>query len=214
MQKLSARDLDGDQDPDVIVAFSGSGRVAVRLDGPAGFVEGPSPTAQGAGTRSLALEDLDGDGDPDIATVAADTRGGVDIFWNELPRGGALRLEAQALPVNSPFLAAADLDGDGVADLAGVSYFPFSACAAPLSSAWVALNLTAAGGARRLGWTAEQRCPWGPSHAALGDLDGDGRPDLVTRGHPDQLVVFRGTRDITSRDCDSDGVPDECQLDG
>ncbi|MBI4604056.1 MAG: VCBS repeat-containing protein [Planctomycetes bacterium] len=201
--KIAAGDLDGDQDLDLVLTFGdGTGLVAYRYDG-----DRHRPVASVPGLTRFASGDFDGDGDPDIAAAGPIEPGKVALLWNDVAAGNGFREERQPLPAAVASLASADLDSDGRPDLAGTNQAG-RGCDAPAGDAWLALSL----GGGRLGWTVSMRADRPLVQAALGDLDSDGKLDLVSLGPPTALIVFRGALATTSRDCDSSGVPDECEL--
>jgi hypothetical protein len=185
---IAAADLDGDGRDDFALADPGDpgsavagGLVAVFLaggQGEGGFssdrlerppVGGAPPSSPGA----VAVVDLDGDGRPEIASadggaleVAVFASGAEGAF-----RGGA---EELAPDVEAPpaALAAADMDGDGDVDL----------LTANPETADLTLRRREAGGV----FVAESVAipplagARGPVGVAAGDLDGDGRADIVT----------------------------------
>ena len=122
--------------------------------------------SNGAG---LAVGDLDGDGRLDI--VLADLAGPLTVLWNETPPGGALRFEAAGLPLRgAQAVVAVDVDGNGLLDI---------------------VTSQRGGGVarlRNLGGRAFVFASLPGVHApayaiAWGDLDGDGRLDLVAASY-------------------------------
>jgi hypothetical protein len=133
-----------------------------------------SPVEFGPAMQILDVEvaDLDGDGLLDLAFAGSAPSRSMGVLFQETP--GAFLLDA-ASPVRGPdaaFLAVADVDGDGLVDLAGVVDTPALVVhrqALPRTfefSPWVTLD--------------------DPEHVSVpvglcaADMDGDGRPDLVT----------------------------------
>jgi hypothetical protein len=145
------------------------------LPGQAGGRFGEAIRCPGSYLRSadlLALADLDNDGWLDVVTVGADEAGGLRVLLNkgQLPVG--FRSDTTyAFPHYSPSsLHLADVTGDGRLDALvtnGEGYAPDSA---------VVVLAGLAGG--RFGPAREYPMEWGPT--ALGDLDGDGNPEVVS----------------------------------
>jgi hypothetical protein len=173
-------DFTGDGQLDLAVANFASNTVSVFLNqttpGAAIPLFSPPQTfATGSGPRALEVADVNGDGRPDLIVVnaGADT---VSVLLNQTPPGATVAsfspqqiFTAGAGPVA---LAVADLNGDGLSDLIVAD--------ADATAVSVLLNQTAAG-ATTLSFSAAQAFPTqaAPRSVAVGDLNGDGRPDLV-----------------------------------
>ena len=172
-------DFDGDGDLDVATAnfdYPGEGSVTVLLNsGDATFpVRKDTPLES---PSELAAADFDGDGDIDLATAHPS---GITILLNsgaaEWTPGANLDAVADGRTLDLKDIAAADLDGDGDADLAASDNYVLvwknlgnAFFADPL-----AYNLTE--GNHGLCWT----------HTLLAaDVSGSGRPDLVTADYTD-----------------------------
>jgi len=112
---VSAGDLDGDGDLDLLTTHRNTDRVVVhRNDGAGGFGSWTS-TPVGHWPIDARLADLDGDGDLDVAVPAVNSP---DVYVLTNDGGGGLSA-AQVLPgLENQFTATVgDLDGDGDIDL-------------------------------------------------------------------------------------------------
>lgn len=127
---LRVADLDGDGVPDLVAMSSHAsadesvGRVdavTVLRGDPSrrgGFL--PAVTLHaGARLSDIAVTDLDGDGRPDIAFTSYGSSARLGVWWNDPSQPGRFASPAQTLaPIDGGVLAAADLDADGLTDLA------------------------------------------------------------------------------------------------
>ena len=198
-------DVDGDGNPDIVTANNGSTNAAVaifRNPGITGDIYTNSflPRIDFAGNNladALAAGDLDGDGKLDV--VVGSTAGqGISVYRN-VSSPGLIDTYSFEAPVDFAAGAAvtsvalADVDGDRKLDIA------ISATAPDAFS--VFRNLGTAGSfttgslAARVDFTAGTN----PNGVALGDLDGDGRPDVVFGNFDDYTVsIYRNNSTIVA----------------
>ncbi|WBA44392.1 FG-GAP-like repeat-containing protein [Hymenobacter canadensis] len=182
-------DVDGDGKPDLAVANYGSNTVSVlRNTGAAGTVgfAAKADFATGTNPYSVAIGDVNGDGQPDLA-VANSTSSTVSVLRNT-GAAGAVGFAAKAdfATGNGPYsVAIGDVNGDGQPDLAVANYF---------SNTVSVLRNTAAAGT--VGFAAKADFATGsrPTSVAIGDVNGDGQPDLaVANATSNTVSVLRNT---------------------
>jgi FG-GAP-like repeat/FG-GAP repeat len=164
-------DVNGDGIPDLAVTQADSNAISILLgNGQGGFVPGASVQV-GENPVAIASADFNGDGASDLA-VANDGSENVSILL------GDGKGHFSAAP-GSPFAAggspgrlkAADLNGDGRPDLA-VPVF--------VGRKWQVSILLGDGSGRFAEASAVGKLgPYGSDTVAVGDLNGDGKPDLV-----------------------------------
>ncbi|MBL8602599.1 MAG: VCBS repeat-containing protein [Myxococcales bacterium] len=167
-------DVNGDGRPDIVLArnaqvfvYTGAGALRLTLSPAAGRI-----------WSSPVLADLTGDGRPEIAVAAGDRVFAWDGVGGALVRGFPARWRSELRS-----LAAGDLNGDGRAELVSATTTPntaprdlfavFQGDGTPLSG-WPAF----ATGAARCDSTCSLAGAY-DQNVGLGDLNGDGRLDLV-----------------------------------
>ncbi|MDX1934525.1 MAG: VCBS repeat-containing protein [Capsulimonadales bacterium] len=134
------------------------------------------------GLTSLTIADFNRDGKPDIATVAW-TSDFLYLLHNNGKRG--FKQTRFVTPPGPRDIAAADFDRDGKMDVAMTLY----------SSNLVDVRLN--DGKGFVPWRTFSSYGNIPYHLRAGDIDGDGRPDLVVgnRDGTDNVTVFHNERD-------------------
>jgi hypothetical protein len=173
---LWGRSGDGPLSPAVHLAVEGGPHPYEKSRNPQGEPAYPAP-----GLTSLVIADFDRDGLPDIAAVAWSSDFLV-IFRNEGKRRFSQR--RVALLPGPRDLVAADFDGDGNLDLAVTIY-----------SCNLIEVLRGDGKGHFTLWQRFHSQGHIPYHLQAGDVDGDGRTDLVVgnRGPSDDVAYFRNT---------------------
>ena len=185
-QGLAIGDLDGDGNPDVAVTCSGGTPTVsvfrnlgtggnIMANSLASHVDFPALPS----VFPIAIGDVDGDGKLDLVVGISQSSDAILVYRNT-STVGSITTNSFAAPVrfaapgwvNS--VALADLDGDGKLDIAlstqqSGNYFSiFKNISSPGS-------FTTASLASRVDYSAGNN----PSGISIGDLDGDGRPDIV-----------------------------------
>jgi VCBS repeat protein/FG-GAP repeat protein len=193
-EAVAIGDLDGDGRGDLVTAGSNRqavGSVSVLLNRGGGAFGAARAYRTGFGSRSVVIGDLNGDERLDLATA---NFGGhsVSVLLN---RGGGrfgARVDYRA-GRNPQDIAIGDLNGDGNAEL--VTANTNTSLGGSVSSVSVLMN----DGDGTFRETIELRPGRRPVSVAIGDLNGDGNPDLATANRSDTISVFINRGDASFR---------------
>jgi hypothetical protein len=198
---LAVQDLDGDGWPDIVTGSFYSSTVSVlRNLGDAGIITSNSFASQvdypvGTNARWVAIADLDGDGKPDVVSVNYNDGSGMMSVLRNTSTPGSITINSFAPQVEFATLpddgavAIGDLDGNGKPDVViasgasgqVISVFRNTSTQGSITTNSFAPRADFAAG----GWA---------NGVALGDLDGDGKPDVAAVMQlPSHLSVFRNT---------------------
>jgi uncharacterized protein (DUF2141 family) len=177
-QAVTVADLDGNGLADIAVATT-SNTVCVLLQTSAGVFAPPVDYATGIQPVAIKAADLNGDGKLDLLTAnygASLTPGtlGLSVLIQGATAGTFLTpITYNTTGYRSIALAVGDLNGDGKADVVVAN----SGLPGDPGSVSVFLQDPATAGALLTPTT--YRGAWGPMGVAIGDMNGDGLPDLV-----------------------------------
>ncbi|MFB2120910.1 FG-GAP-like repeat-containing protein [Parapedobacter sp. 2B3] len=195
-RSVAVGDIDGDGKPDLVVTDPTSARIHVfrnTSSGSGDFSFSDVWFTTGANIISVAIGDIDGDGRPDVAVTGEAAGMGYVYVHRNLGSGpGSVAFDNAytTLSVGPAFgtgvsIVIADINRDGKAELLTSNVgdqlliFPNTSTPGSVSFDAAIARTTAGVGAR---------------YVAVGDLDGDGMPDIaVANGNTDNISVFRNT---------------------
>jgi len=196
---VAIRDIDGDGKPDLIVTNNGSNSASIlrNLSTPgtlnAGSFDSKVDLSTGMNPYRVAIDDIDGDGKPDLA-VNNYLSNSITVYRNISTSGsitpGSFETSVDFTTGMSPLgLSLCDIDGNGKKDLI-VNYFGWQTLS-------IFKNISTSGTIDAGTFDNRVDLPlWitGPGELTIGDIDGDGKPDLaVSSPGRDIVSVFRNT---------------------
>ncbi|HSW46081.1 MAG TPA: VCBS repeat-containing protein [Phycisphaerae bacterium] len=197
---ITAGDFNGDGMMDVAAANFGTDNVELLFNTGGGSLVSGGKYKVRDSPGAIVAADFDSDGDPDLA---AGSGFGVAILAN---RGDGIFSPATYLSLDQRInafpvsLTAADLDGDGIVDLAtsGIGWIiDFAASTTSNADNIIVLRNNAFGTFTR-SQTLVLDHPFPQlGDIADGDVDGDGRADLVVDAYPGRVIVLLNVGNAT-----------------
>jgi hypothetical protein len=201
-KSVSIGDIDGDGKPDVVAANSGNEDVSVlRNTSVSGLINSGSfaPAVyfttnfggEGYDPWGISIGDIDGDGKPELAVTNffdnVNVLSTLSVFRN-ISTPGSVNFAARVnfYPGSRPAsVSFGDLDGDGKTDLAVANYNSSNVSVFRNTSVSGTINAGSLTKIFNLGTST-------PFSVCIGDLDGDGKPEIATANYYGNSVsVFR-----------------------
>ena len=174
---IAVADLDLDHDVDVVLASGPAGSTVWHNDGAGDFTPTPVQSLSPAADSAIAVGDIDGDGVPDLIESRREAPGSPDRIW--LGDGtGRFELGSDEIPTSNPnrkpiAVALVDVDADGDLDYV-LTDGPGGQCTGCAMEVF-----TNEAGTFTRGQDFRDTSPEGVQALAIGDVDGNGLPDLV-----------------------------------
>ncbi len=190
-----ATDLDGDGKPDLVIVSHNGNKVGVfRNTSTVGNISMASEIdyATGSSPYSVAVGDLNGDGKPDLAVCNSSSHT-ISVYLNTSTVGNLSFTNKIDYTVSGYVVGVAigDMDGDGKLDIIATNNSPYTVS--------VLRNTSSGNGNLSFAAYRDFTTGNGAYSTAIGDLDGDGKLDLVTTNEPaGTLSVLKNNSSIGS----------------
>jgi Ca2+-binding RTX toxin-like protein len=179
-KSVSIGDINGDGKPDLAVANMSDNTASILLNTTATGATTPTfapkvDFATGTGSYSVSIGDINGDGKPDLA-VANLSSTSASILLNTTATGATTPTFATnvdfATGISPHSVSIGDINGDGKPDLATANWGS--------SNTSILLNTTATGATTpTFATTVDFSTGSYPYSVSIGDINGDGKPDLA-----------------------------------
>ena len=187
---IAAADVNGDTEVDLIVTGGSQGCFNVLTGGPSFFFD-PHYQCSSTFMGAVAVGDWSGDGRPDLVV-------GANTLVNPLRNNDGVTFSSVgAFSVNSVVdVALADVDANGRLDLLVAHNAPAFGVGLGNGAGFFALTPTFGYGTSAF-----------PRSVSAGDVNGDGRPDIITTDNAtDSISIFTNTFGVNSAPTAADGA--------
>jgi hypothetical protein len=183
---IKTADLDGDGKPDLIASYTFANiGLFLNTSTPGNLTSASFNTevdlASGNRSTLVAVADMNGDGKPDLVSYNRDIPE-LDVWQNQSVPGTISFLKVVTLPNTGTTIAVGDIDGDGRPDIIQTDPTQTTLSVIKNNSTGGLLNNTS------FGAPVAYPCGNGIEFMAVHDLDGDGKPELITCNRKDNNV--------------------------
>jgi uncharacterized delta-60 repeat protein len=182
---VTVGDFNGDGKSDLVTANSFSNDVSVLLGNGKGSFGTPIKSMVGSSPNSIAVSDFNGDGKSDLAVIHAGKQVSIVIGNGDGSFGTPTNFELGVGVLNAESVIVGDFNGDGKFDVA----------TANLGTDNISVLLAAKNGGFETSNFTNFKVGTLPNSIAVGDLNGDGKSDLVTANLDSTASVLLGNGD-------------------
>jgi gliding motility-associated-like protein len=190
-QNVAIGDIDGDGKPDIAVTNNGDDIVSIfrNTTAPGSITAGSFaarvdfPTGTGSGPWGIIIRDMDGDDKPDLV-VTNNKSNSISVYRNTSTPGSITLSSLFPITATTPLgIAIGDIDGDGKPDLV-VTYINYNTV--------MVIRNTSTSGLISFDNRIDLTTGSSPTGVAIGDIDGDGKQDIVISNYGSNSVsIFR-----------------------
>jgi cytochrome c peroxidase len=201
---ITAGRVDADADLDLAVANRSANTARVLWNDGTGAFPTSVVISVGLTPESVAIGDFDGDGLGDVATANFDAN---TVSLSRNLGGGAFAADIEVgvgfypFGANPKYVHAVDIDADTDTDLLTANEFSDNVSCLMNNGSGVfnqLVNLSVADA---------------PASLGIGDMDGDGRPDVATSHFVgDRLSYLLNLTPLYGGDCNTNAIPDGCDI--
>lgn len=194
--QVSTGDLDGDGKPDIAVACGDAGFYVFKnaCNGSTiSFVNRQFIPIVNGSALSVCVSDIDGDNKPDI--LATNTNSSLVAVFRNTSSIGTINLTAAAnydAGRKTSYVTTADLDSDGKKDIIlAAGYYSFFGVPQEDSAIVLGRNVSSPGNI-----SIETAIPYlvhYPTNVSIDDMDGNGKPDIVSANNNESFTVLKNT---------------------
>ncbi|RYE16113.1 MAG: hypothetical protein EOP51_26430, partial [Sphingobacteriales bacterium] len=191
------KDINGDGKPDILTANFGSNSISIlrNTSSPGAITSatfaGKVDFVTGAKPSSLSIADIDNDGKPDIA-VANSGSNTISVFKNIGSKGNPFAIVFAktdfVVGPNPTSVILSDIDDDNKPDIVTTLFGVNKIAILPNVTEWTKINDLSFGN------KTEFVTGLAPQYLTVGDLSGDGKPDVIVANKSSKTIsIFRNT---------------------